>query len=550
MKKTIILSAILLFFFFSLSAEEQKYTDYSFARLSYTTGNSYLQKASDLSYEEAVVNMPITEGDRLGTTEGRVEIFLGKGNYIRLDYNTKIDFLRLPNKEDDLTQFQIWSGNTYFSINYLKREKNIEVHTPDTSFYILDSGTYRIDVRPGGETEIFVFSGLVEASGETGSVLVKTSQRLEAVEGNFTSRPSRFIAATNDSFDRWNENRESEIHRHLANRYLPEELNDFEYELSTYGDWKYVPPYGYVWVPGGVGSDWRPYYYGRWTWIPLAGWTWLPYEPWGWVAFHYGRWHWNLGLGWYWIPTTVWGPGWVSWYHGYDYFGWVPLSYYGYPGVIINNVYYDRHMGHYYPYNSRALTVIHKNQLKARNVSKVALDRDSIKNLGRITLSSKPPVTKPSGNKISIEKLDKNKVFLHKNSNVRFREGKRTKIKKEKDITFLSNKYRKSNTNTTQNITSSQERKIIRKKIGYPSSSEITIKRYPRKTSVHRNTSSFLGRFFNIITKKSSSSIKKSSSRSKTSSYTSSKKTSSTRQSSRRSSSRSSSGSSKTKKKK
>jgi hypothetical protein len=106
-------------------------------------------------------------------------------------------------------------------------------------------------------------------------------------------------------------------------------------------------------------------------WLPVCGWTWLPYEPWGWATFHYGRWHWSAGFGWYWIPTTAWGPGWVHWYSGYDYVGWAPVNYWGRPGVVKS---------------SRALTVIHKDQLKARDISKVALSQNSIKNIGQMSL--------------------------------------------------------------------------------------------------------------------------------------------------------------------
>jgi hypothetical protein len=194
-----------------------------------------------------------------------------------------------------------------------------------------------------------------------------------------------------DSFDRWSEGRDLEVRKRMAQRYLPAELEDFEYELAYYGDWTYVFPYGHVWVPGGVAADWRPYWHGRWMWLPVCGWTWLPYEPWGWATVHYGRWHWSAGFGWYWIPTTVWGPGWVHWYSGYDYVGWAPASYWGRPGVVKN---------------SRALTVIHKDQLKARSISKVALSQNSIKNIGQMSLvKTQPTVKQTSSSKIRLKSL-------------------------------------------------------------------------------------------------------------------------------------------------
>lgn len=411
---TIFLFLILFFSFSLFGAEEPKYTNESFARLSYLSGSAYIQKGAELGFEEAVINMPIEEGDRLGTTEGRAEIYLGKKNYVRLDSNTKLDFLNLPTTNSELTRLRVWAGNIYLSLNHLEKEKTIEIHTADTSFYFLDEGLYRIDVSEKRKTAIFVFNGLVEAAGEEGSLLLKSEQSLEAADGRFTSKPKPFFAVAEDAFDRWSEFRESHIRAEVAKNYLPGELEDFEKELAEYGEWTYLSPYGWVWVPGGVDPDWRPYYNGRWTWLSLGGWTWLPYEPWGWATFHYGRWHWGPGFGWYWIPGSIWGPAWVSWYWGYDYFGWAPLSWWGYPGVILNGRFYGRYYGSYYPYDSRALTVIHKDQLKAKNVSAVALKADSLKTLGKISLSSQAPAIRPGPGKIAAQEIGGKKILLKK----------------------------------------------------------------------------------------------------------------------------------------
>ncbi len=167
-----------------------------------------------------------------------------------------------------------------------------------------------------------------------------------------------------DAFDKFNTARTSVTGREFAKGRLPEELSDYEGELDENGEWTYLAPYGNVWVPNGVDEDWRPYYNGRWTWLPISGWTWWPYEPWGWSTFHYGRWHWGLDLGWYWIPMSMWGPGWVDWWWDDFYFGWAPLSYWGYPGVLMGGMYYGHYYGGYYPYDSRALTVVRREHLK------------------------------------------------------------------------------------------------------------------------------------------------------------------------------------------
>jgi len=308
-----------------------------------------------------------------------------------------------------------------------------------------------------------------------------------AIEGHFTSRPIRFHAVSEDSFDRWNKNRDVTLRERLAQRYLPSELDDYEGELQTYGDWTYVEPYGYVWVPQDGRSQWRPYHNGRWVWISTCGWTWLPYETWGWVTYHFGRWHWRLGIGWYWIPTTVWGPGWVSWYWGHEYCGWTPMSYYGYPGVVSNNVYYSRYSDPYNPHYSDGLTVIRKNQLQSPNISRVSLDHESVQRIGKISLSKNPPIARPKQQTVTVEKLSKNKVILYKS---------------EKSTEF------KGITRETQDKMIKypdllRERDKLQQGSSYPSSSRITLKKLSEKQK-STDSKSPVSRFIDYISKGSS----------------------------------------------
>jgi hypothetical protein len=426
MKKTLIIAAAILLTVAGVYAQETqapspqntqeikdaKYTNESIARLSFVEGKVFVQRASDLGFEEGALNMPISEGDRIGTSEGRAEVHFGKGNYIRLDNETKVDVLNLPKKDDDVARIRVWSGNIYLTVGTLKKEKAIELHTADSSFYVLDRGIYRIDVRENKDTEIQVFQGLIEAAGEEGSTLLKASQRLEISEGRFASKPSSFIAVADDSFDKFNESRASVTGREFADLKLPEELSDFEGELDENGEWTYLAPYGNVWIPSGVDEDWRPYYNGRWSWLPLSGWTWWPYEPWGWSTSHYGRWHWGADFGWYWIPMNMWGPAWVNWWWDDFYFGWAPLSYWGYPGVLYGGMYYGHYYGNYYPYGSRALTVVRREHLKDPHLSANALRGDSLKGLNRMTLTNRSLSLRPAGTKISVQPLDGNRVML------------------------------------------------------------------------------------------------------------------------------------------
>jgi hypothetical protein len=127
--------------------EEVQYTNESFARLSFISGSVYLLRTSEEGYEEGVINMPIEEGDLLGTTDGRAELYLGNATYFRLNNDTKIEVMNLPKKGSNMTRLRVIKGNVYLSVNRLDEEKTVEVHTPDASFYVLSEGLYRVDVQ-------------------------------------------------------------------------------------------------------------------------------------------------------------------------------------------------------------------------------------------------------------------------------------------------------------------------------------------------------------------------------------------------------------------
>ncbi|MGD8538456.1 MAG: hypothetical protein PVI66_07045 [Candidatus Aminicenantes bacterium] len=415
-KLTLIIVCFLLCLpLFGYADNGTEYYDYSFARMSYVTGDVYIERASDMGYEQGTVNLPIVANDKLGTRDGRAEIHFGRKNYLRVDRYTHVDFASLPRKGYDRVKLNLLSGSVYLRVSFLGREKDFEVHTPDASFYILEEGLYGIKVVENSETEIHVVEGAVEAAGEEGSVLVESEKRLVASNGAFLSGPEYLYASYSDNFFEWSNSRDDLHFRAVEKAYLPAEIYEYESELAANGRWVYEGTYGYVWVPHVYHHTWRPYHYGRWLWYPVCGWTWVPYASWGWCVSHYGRWHWRFGLGWYWIPTCSWGPAWVHWYRGYDYYGWCPVSYWGYPVVVQNNYFYGRWNDRHYPVNSRALTVIHKNQLQAPRISKVALSRSQTNRLGKISLASSKPKIKGTVQRNTLTSQKASKVLARSN---------------------------------------------------------------------------------------------------------------------------------------
>jgi hypothetical protein len=379
-----------------LAAQDEGYYAYSFARLSYVNGAVYIQRTADLGYEKGEVNLALVQGDRLGTESGQAEIHFGRRNYLRLGDNTKVEFAVLPREGEDRINIHMSEGRVYLRVSALAVDKGIELHTPDASFYVLDEGLYRLDVRPGGETQAFVLEGSLETAVEDGSVLVRGQETVTAAAGRLLGDPA-YGNVPGDAFDDWNGGRDTQLAVRSERQYLPSGIEEYEEELDQNGTWVYERPYGNVWVPYVADyADWRPYYHGRWVWYPGPGWTWIPAEPWGWTVYHYGRWNWRFGLGWYWIPRSHWGPAWVHWWSDGLYVGWCPLTWYNRPAYLFHDRFYDRWDDRYLSAHNRAMTVIRRDHLQSPDVGRRHLASRDLDRIGRVELRDRQPAIRPA----------------------------------------------------------------------------------------------------------------------------------------------------------
>lgn len=369
MRKKLLAILIFLLGVSLLQATEYKY----FARISYLEGNVMIERADQPGLEDATLNTPVGEGDRVVVAEGRTEIYLGYMTYIRLNHNSKVDLVLLPYEGSrGRIIVRLIYGEIFVRIG--KRNVDFSLEFSGGEFNPIREGLYRIFIERGYK-EFFVEEGFAELALGNESIDLGVNE-LVRVEGYRIYGPERVYSYKRDDFAAWNERRDERIWaRSYSVRYLPPELSDYAWELDYYGSWRYVPPYGWVWVPRVPFYGWRPYYYGYWVWVP-GGYFWVGYEPWGWVVYRYGRWGWSARIGWFWIPFPTWGYAWVSWTWWGDYIGWCPLDFYGRPLIIIDGFIY--HYYDYIPLNSHTLIVIHKSQLTSRNIRRVALRKDQL----------------------------------------------------------------------------------------------------------------------------------------------------------------------------
>jgi hypothetical protein len=413
MKKTLIVFASLLLLSgagwsedLQANANEAKYYDNAkVVRIKTIQGEGFVQRSYDDGHEEATANLPLFEKDTAGTTDGRMSIYLGRLNYLRLDVDTTVILEKVPQLRRTDLAVRLEQGSICLDVENLDQEKSIEVQTPDCGIFLLDKGVYRINAD-GERTEVLVLEGVAEVAGRDSGRNVRENQKIVMAGGEMAERPYYFAASEKDDFYRWNEeqNRELGYARYGSSRYLQGGYEDDEYEMSRAGRWTYMSEFGsYAWCPYNTGADWMPYANGRWVWNPYYGYVWVSYDPCGWFTHHYGRWHWSYAHGWHWLPSYHWSPAWVSWFWNDSHYGWCPLSWWNRPVIIIHDRWdrhYDYHRG--IPHHSRSTIIIRKHELSAANMRRVAINKATLGQNGLIAYRGSAPGGRLESAKVTV----------------------------------------------------------------------------------------------------------------------------------------------------
>jgi hypothetical protein len=293
------------------------------ASLSHIEGSVALARAGETEWTDAVLNRPITRGDRVWTDPGsRAEVHLGSA-VLHMDGQSFVDITAL---DDQALQASLNEGSVNARVRELAAGENFEIDTPQLAFRASQPGDYRVDVDPArGTTRVTVHNGIALVYGANGQAQQLQAGQQIAFAGRDLERVAVQASPAQDGFDRWAADRNRLEDQSIAARYIPREVVGYQ-QLDPYGTWAQDPTYGAIWYPRVTLADWAPYRYGHWEWIGPWGWTWIDDAPWGFSPFHYGRWA-IVGSRWAWVPgrigrRPVYAPALVGFVGGTGNSGW------------------------------------------------------------------------------------------------------------------------------------------------------------------------------------------------------------------------------------
>ena len=287
-------------------------------RLSDVQGSVQIDKNTGLGFENAFLNLPITQGAQVRTHDrGRAEVEFEDGSTLRLTPNTTVEFstlgvgdsgnrISVVNLVEGMAYVN-WLGKDEFSLNF--SHEKISLDRP---------AHFRVDTSKE-VASLAVFKGDFDVEGPAGKVAVekKKTATFDVADNDKYTVANNIAEAPLDSWDK----EASAYH----DQYAKNNTSPYGYgmsDLNYYGAYSNVPGYGMMWQPYFTGIGWNPFMDGAWSWYPGYGYMFASAYPWGWMPYRYGSWMFITGNGWMWQPG-----GFNSWLTVPRYAGTLPVGF-------------------------------------------------------------------------------------------------------------------------------------------------------------------------------------------------------------------------------
>jgi len=244
----------------------------------YVEGRTYLDGAPvDLKFG----HFPdIKQDQEFRTEEGRAEILLTPGVFLRLGENSAIRML--SNGLTD-TRVEVLNGSAIVECDQLPKDNSITLVYKDASIALLKHGLYRVDTEPA---RLQVYDGEATVTGESGPLTLKAGKQTDL---GGALQAQNFDKNAGDELYRWADRRASYVAQANVSSASAYNTGSYGYGYGGYGSgFGYGNGFGYGYAGTGLLGGWNfnPMF-GLFTWVPFGG---IGYSPFGYP---------------FWSPSTV-----------------------------------------------------------------------------------------------------------------------------------------------------------------------------------------------------------------------------------------------------
>jgi hypothetical protein len=206
---------------------------------------------------KSVGSTELQAGQALATGNGKAEILLTPGVFLRLGSNSAVKMIS-PNLTN--TEIALNQGEAMLEVDEIHSQNDIRISQPGASTRVLKTGLYEFNA---GDRDVRVFDGKADVQANDREVTVKGGHELSLdPDGKLKARGfDKKQVAQSDDLYRWSS---------LRSEYLSE-ANVESARVYVANGW-----YGPGWL--GAGWYWNPWF-GGFTFLPADGFL---YNPFGW----------------------------------------------------------------------------------------------------------------------------------------------------------------------------------------------------------------------------------------------------------------------------
>ena len=246
------------------------------------TGQATVHGKGDSDWQTLMITDDLRAGDRVRTDfDGRVEILLNPGSYLRLAGNSEVE---MANNSLDNLEVRLIKGTAIVEATGVDDlELNINISTPHTKLAIVRHGLYRLSVVPGDTTELVVRKGRVILTDS--QTKVKGGNKVVFSQTNTSvAKLTKEDKKAEEAIDAWSKERAETLakaNRRTTNRML---TSAFAMNRDPFSDWRYGRGFGLWFYNSHLGCyTFIPWYYG-WRSPYGSSYTTGTYNPYGWAA--------------------------------------------------------------------------------------------------------------------------------------------------------------------------------------------------------------------------------------------------------------------------
>ena len=242
----------------------------------YVEGRAYL---GDKPVEPKFGQFPdIKENQEFRTEEGRAEILLTPGVFLRLGENSSI---RMISTRLTDTRVEVLSGSAMIEGNEIPKDNAIELIFKKDSIRVMKQGLYRLDTEPA---RFQVFEGEAVITDPSGQLTLKGGKQTN-LAGVLMAENFDRKADDQDALYRWSDRRASYVAQAnvVSASAAGNSYTGSGYTGSGFGG------YGFSNLGLGYGGfGYNPAFLGGWAFNPFFGmYTYMPYSGFGYSPFGY-----------------------------------------------------------------------------------------------------------------------------------------------------------------------------------------------------------------------------------------------------------------------